>query len=198
MSTSVIAAAAEELQSKIRGLVADLKSDPRMAEIISSHKTLGALEEHLKLPKTSLASYFGLADETATAEGTLQIARHDFFAMSALDAAKKFLKRKGIAAHFDEIVTAVKAGGAIFESEEELRTSLVRSTYEIKKVGDMYGLTEWLGQKTAKRKSKAERVQEKLEEGPISINSAFAKVEKEIRQEELQEVKQEIEGTMKT
>src|SRR5207249_7775200 len=170
--------AADELQTKIRGLVDELKSDPRMAEIVSSHKTLNALEEHLKLPKTSLASYFGLNDGVDQSD-TVQVAPHDFFALPALDAAKKYLKKKGVAAHFDEILGAIKAGGAIVESEDDLRLSLVRSTYEIKKVGDMYGLTEWLGQKpTPKRKTKTERVQEKLEQGPISMNSAFVQVEK--------------------
>jgi uncharacterized protein YoaH (UPF0181 family) len=145
------------------------------------------------MPRTSLSAIFALEDEKPSSD-TVQVAAHDFFAMPALDAAKKYLKRKGIPTHFDEIVAGIKAGGALFESEEKLRESLVRSTYEIKKVGDMYGLTEWLGQKSAKRKSKVERIQEKLQEGPISINSAAAQVEKEIRQEELNEIKEELQG----
>ncbi len=44
----------------------------------------------------------------------------------------------------DEIVQAVRAGGGRIDSEEDLRLSLSRSTYEVAKISEnMYGLVEF-------------------------------------------------------
>ena len=69
----------------------------------------------------------------------------EFYGMNALRSAKKFLKMKGKpGASLDEIVIAIKAGGAKVDSVEKLRVSLGRSTFDVAKVGlDHYSLLEF-------------------------------------------------------
>jgi hypothetical protein len=68
----------------------------------------------------------------------------EFVGLDALDAAKKFLKKPRKAVPFKDIVAAIRAGGGDPGSEQKLKVSLARSTWDIVKVGeDRFGLLEF-------------------------------------------------------
>jgi hypothetical protein len=113
-----------------------------MEQIRGLHTGLNALETTCGLPKTGLAELFDFKDASATVRPT------EFYGFSPLDAAKRYLKKKGAdGAAFSEIVAAVRSGGCPVTPTEEsvLRTSLSRSTIEVAKIGDsdFYGLVEF-------------------------------------------------------
>ena len=136
MSDAVLAAI-EELREQLAISIDAIKEDPKMAEILKLHSALNTMEKLRSLPETSLASAFAL-------EPTTMVQAGEFYGLSALKAAKAFLKKKGKAAHFDEIVSAIREGGALIPSKDKLRVSLGRSTFEIAKVGpEHYGLLEF-------------------------------------------------------
>lgn len=136
MSDAVLTAI-EELREQLAVSIEALKEDPKMTEVLNLHGALNTMERLRKLPETSLSSAFALESATMVQPG-------EFYGLSALKAAKAFLKKKGKAAHFDEIVSAIREGGAIVASKDKLRVSLGRSTFEIAKVGpEHYGLLEF-------------------------------------------------------
>jgi hypothetical protein len=72
-----------------------------------------------------------------------------------LEAAKRFIKKRGRACTLDEIVSGICAGGCQDVKEEELGKSLSRSTLEVAKVGeDLYGLVEFYPEVKRERKRK--------------------------------------------
>lgn len=120
--------------------VSEVKSSPLMAEILELHQMLNGLESVLKEPKTSLGALFNLTPEKGTE--TVQVRFDEFVGLPSLDASKKYLKMCSDARPFSEIVTAVRDGGGRIDNEEELKTSLSRSTFDIIKIGDRYGSIE--------------------------------------------------------
>lgn len=122
---------------------ATLKNHPSMGELIRVHTGLNALEDLMQQPRTSLGDLLGLGD--LTAGGGSQLSRvkfDDFVGMPALDAAKKYLRTGTNARPFAEIVSAIKAGGGKIDDEDKLAVGLSRSTLDIIKIGDAYGLLE--------------------------------------------------------
>jgi hypothetical protein len=144
------------MKQNLEAGVAELKGDPRMAEIIESHKKLNDLEGMLDRSKTSLAELFGLG-VAEKKEGRLTIRMDEFFGLQPLEAAKRYLKKKGEAATLDEIVAAIQAGGCKVNSAANLRKTLTRSTWQVAKVGrDGFGLVEFYGgRKRGLKKDKA-------------------------------------------
>lgn len=129
-----------ELRRKLENDVNDLKNDPKMAEVIKIYTALNTLEDLVGEPRTSLTRIFNLNQESEESKFN----RDDFYGLIPLEAAKRFLKKKGRACQFNEIVDAIRSGGCEVSSEDELRVSLGRSTLEIAKVGnDFYGLVEF-------------------------------------------------------
>jgi len=125
------------LREQVEKLIVDIKSDPRMSKLASLHQALNTLEESCGMSKTKIADLFDFK------EG-MEIRPDEFFGLEPLEAAKRFLRKKGKAATFGEIASMLQAGGCEIKDEAELRLSLARSTRQVVKVGaDLYGLTEF-------------------------------------------------------
>ena len=128
----------EQLKDEIREAVAEIKNDPQMGQITSLHNALNALEGSAGMRKTPLADLF------AFPEAGLSIRSDEFYGFEPLEAAKRYLRKKGEGASFQEIVGAIRSGGCTASSEEELQNSLIRSTYQIAKISDgVFGLVEF-------------------------------------------------------
>lgn len=144
------------MRQNLESGIMELRDDPKMALIIESHRKLNDLENMLDRPKTSLAELFGL-EVSDKNEAKFAPARIDeYYSLQPLEAAKRYLKKKGSAATLDEIVAAIKAGGCKVNSAANLRKTLTRSTWQVAKVGkDAFGLVEFYGgRKRAAKKDK--------------------------------------------
>jgi hypothetical protein len=130
----------EKLKSEIGSHIAAIKSEPAWTQIEKLYRALGTIEELAETPRTSLVELFGIEDGTGN---NVRIKKGEFYGLEALDAAKRFLKRKGEAASLDDIMSALNEGG-VQANVETLRLSLSRSTWDVAKVGDdLYGLLEF-------------------------------------------------------
>jgi hypothetical protein len=135
--SNALDAAIEELKAQLAESIEAIKEDPKMAEVLKLHAALNTMEELTGAIPTSLASAFALEPTAAVQPG-------EFYGVDALKAAKQYLKKRGKPASIDEIVSAIKAGGAVVPSIDKLRVSLSRSTLDVAKVGiDHYGLLEF-------------------------------------------------------
>ncbi len=138
--SDAINAAAAELRQRIEEKVLAVKANPAMAEIMKLQLALNSLEELLNQPTTSLSELFGLEQQPGDATATTRF--DEFYGLTPLEAAKKYLKKWPDARPFQEIPDAIRAGGGRVDSEEDLRMSLSRSTRDVVKIGDRYGLLE--------------------------------------------------------
>jgi len=143
--SDAILAAAEELRRKIDEKVGVIKADPNMAEVLRLQQGLNALEEIVGQPKSTLAQLFGLDAPTAEASTSVYSIRPDeYYGLDPLDAAKRYLKRRGQARPFKEIVEAIRRGGCKADNEQDLKMRMARSTYEVAVLPDEhYGLVEF-------------------------------------------------------
>lgn len=135
--------------------VALIKSSPVMAEILELHQTLNGLESLLKEPKTPLGSLFNLSLDGE--EPSIRVRFDEFIGLSPLDAGKKYLRKCQDARPFEEILTAIREGGAKVDNEDDFRRSLTRSTMEIIKIGERYGALEKYPDIKARRVAKARK-----------------------------------------
>jgi hypothetical protein len=125
------------LKQELERAVAEIKSDQKMSKIFSLHQALNTLEESCGASKTDLADLFAFRSSATTRPD-------EFYGVEPLEAAKRFLRKKGMAAAFAEILSAIRSGGCEVGDEEELRVSLGRSTRQVAKIGtDLYGLVEF-------------------------------------------------------
>lgn len=153
-----IRAAADELRRELEDKVRNVISEGPMAEIVKIHHALNQLEDILGDPRTTLMQVLGMEEQ---GQETRAIRQDEFYGLSPLDAAKKYLKKKGSARPFREIVDSLQAGGCRVNDEDELKVSLGRSTYEIAKVGnDVYGLVEFYPHIKRGKKKKAGAAEE--------------------------------------
>jgi hypothetical protein len=162
-----------QVKRSLESNVDALKHDLRMAQIIETHRALNTLEGLLGRPKTSLAQVFGLEQEEKRDDKTV-IRTDEFFGYKPLDAAKLFLRKKGQACSLSEIAAGIRSGGGIVESEEDLGKALSRSTYQIAKIGDSYGLLEFyphIQRGRGKKKRAAEEEEETSQ--PIDEQTGF-------------------------
>lgn len=137
MSTA-FRAAADEMRQLIESKIEEIKSDPRMAEVLKLHQSLNGIEDLLGETMTSLEQLFGLS--TTSSSSSKPRIRHDEFAgYTTLEAAKMYLKKMSDARPFKEIVSAILQGGGKVDSENQLQTSLGRSTLDVVKINDAYG-----------------------------------------------------------
>lgn len=141
IARAAIETAMTQVRRSLESSVDALKHDSRMNQIIETHQALNKFEDMLGIKKTSLAQVFGLNQEDEKGDTTIR--PDEFYGYKSLEAAKLFLKKKGRACSLSEIVAGVRAGGGIVENEEELGRALARSTYQIAKIGDNYGLLEF-------------------------------------------------------
>jgi hypothetical protein len=133
----------EKIKSEIGGHVDIIKSNPSWAEVEKLYRALGTIEELAEAPHTSLVELFGIDDGAAGGGKFVRVKDGEFYGLEPLDAAKRFLKRKGEAATLAAIMDALKTGG-VKADEKDLRLSLSRSTWDVAKVGDdLYGLLEF-------------------------------------------------------
>jgi hypothetical protein len=141
-----------ELKRQIAEQVAAIKADPKLVEILKLHQAVNTLENLLSERQTPLSEAFGLDSGTPT------VKPGEFFGLTPLDAAKSYLKRRGEAREFKDIVAAIRMGGVpiAVSEEDQLRVSLGRSTLEVAKIADdLYGLLEFYPH--VKRGGKAKR-----------------------------------------
>jgi len=139
-----------ELMTQLDEKIDEIKQDARMMEILKLYKTIATLEELAELPVTSLAEVFGFAN------GNAAIRPDEFYGLSALEAAKRFIKKRGRACTLDEIQKGIQAGGCSDFRETDLRESLSRSTMSVAKVGnDLYGLLEFYPHIRRERKKRS-------------------------------------------
>jgi hypothetical protein len=136
--TDPIRAAAVELRRRIQDKVEVLRATTEMAEIRKLYQSLTTLEDVLGEPHTALVEIFGF-----TADEKSAVVRFDeFIGLTALVAAKRYLKKRDDARPFEEIVEMIRAGGGKVDDEELLKTGLSRSTHDVIKINDRYGLLE--------------------------------------------------------
>lgn len=137
--SDAIRAAAVELRRELDEKVKTVISEGPMVEILKIQQALNQLEDLLGDPRTTLTQILGMEDQ-----GSVSIRPDEFYGLSPLDAAKRYLKSRGSARPFGEIVQSIRAGGCRVTDETELKISLGRSTFDIAKVGnDLYGLLEF-------------------------------------------------------
>jgi hypothetical protein len=145
-----IESAADAIRRTLSEKVSAVKNDPVIVEVIKNLTALNALESLLGLPKTTLSGLFDLGGELSTTATTasVAIAPDEFVHIAPLEAAKRYLRKvQKPARPFTEIVKAIKAGGADVRDEGALKNQLVKSTSQIKQIGDLYGLLEWYPKK---------------------------------------------------
>lgn len=143
--SDTLMSATEEVRSKVAKLASEILDDPRMGDLRKLLAGLNTLEDLCGQPKTAMASLFnfGGADKTE-----VPIEPHEFYGKEPLDAAKRYLKKRGdageISAPFGDIVAAIKRGGGDPGNEDRLKVSLARSTWDVAKIGDeRFGLLEF-------------------------------------------------------
>lgn len=130
--------AVSELRQQLDEKVEEIKRDGRMSEVLKLYKSIVTLEELAEVPVTSLADVFGFT------ESNVAIRCDEFFGLKPVEAAKRFIKKRGRACTVEEIANGIRSGGCQDFRDDELGLSLSRSTMEIAKVGDnLYGLVEF-------------------------------------------------------
>lgn len=129
-----------KLKSEIEEHVAAIKGQPAWTQIEKLYRALGTIEELADQPHTSLVELFGISDGAGR---DVRVRQGEFYGLEPLDAAKRFLKKKGEAATLDAIIAGLDTGG-VKADKDQLRLSLSRSTWDVAKVGDdLYGLLEF-------------------------------------------------------
>jgi hypothetical protein len=158
----------EKLKSEIGGHITIIKSNPSWAEVEKLYRALGTIEELAEAQHTSLVELFGISDGVSS---HVRVKDGEFYGLEPLDAAKRFLKRKGEAATLTVIIDALKTGGVI-ANEDTLRMSLSRSTWDVAKVGeDLYGLLEFYPHVKRGRGKKAAATTADSGEPAVPINT---------------------------
>lgn len=167
MDNSILAAI-DSLRANIETAAAEIKSHPKMAEIIEWHQALNALEGIASKDKTPLTEFLGFGAKASAADAAPVVRFDEFFGVPALEAAKRYLRKRTEARPFDEIVAAIKSGGGKVESEDDLRMGLSRSTLDVVKIGDRYGLMEHYPhiKRGGKKKKGTEAEADKAEKDP--------------------------------
>jgi hypothetical protein len=135
----------EKLRSEIEASIATLKTNPAWEQMEKLYRALTTIEDLAdEQPRTSLVDLFGFGNVEPAARSA-RVKQGEYFGLEALDASKRYLKRKGEAATLDEIMSAViETGRANKVDKDQLRMSLSRSTWDVAKVDeDLYGLLEF-------------------------------------------------------
>lgn len=121
--------------------------------------------------KVGRTVYFPSIDEDEKkSEVPIEIRPDAFFNKSHPDAAAEYLDMVGHAMPIDDILAALKKGGATFKGSDQrgsLYTQLIRGTKRFAKIGDTatFGLIKWYGNmRKSGGKTKAEKEQSANEE----------------------------------
>lgn len=165
-------AAADEMRQMIEAKIGEIKSDPRMAEVLKLHQSLNGIQDLLGEVRTPLEELFGLTASAATP--SKPVVRFDEFAgYTTLEAAKMYLRKMSDARPFREIVSAIVQGGGKVDSENQLQVSLGRSTLDIVKINEAYGWIDNYPHIKAQRTTKPRKsVGKDTSEVPITEGAA--------------------------
>jgi len=150
--------------SHVKQTLADLMQEfiNKIAEASRLLTTINLLEERIGAAKTvmpGLSSAAGTPNNdtqfSSTGAGSIALRPDQFLGDEPLDAAKKYLKQVGHAAHMNEITDAIQRGGAAIKGPEwrdKLEQSLLRSVTDIIKVQEKtFGLTVFYTDEQIKR-----------------------------------------------
>jgi hypothetical protein len=130
----------EKLKAEIGEHVSYIKREPAWEQIDKLYRALGTIEELAETPRTSLVELFGIEDGTGK---STRVKQGEYYGLEPLEAAKRFLKKRGEATSLDTIMEALATGGVQAE-RDAVRISLSRSTWDVAKVGtDIYGLVDF-------------------------------------------------------
>ncbi|MFQ5965227.1 MAG: hypothetical protein ACE5KZ_13210 [Candidatus Scalinduaceae bacterium] len=174
----------KELRKRLAEIIEEIKADSRMVEMFKIHQAINSLEDCIGEPKTSLAQAFGLSQNS---EGAI-VSPDEFYGLTPLEAAKKYLKKMGRALHIDEIRDGIERGGCQVESAIEFRISLARSTMEIAKVGnDYFGLVEFYPHIKRRRRRRITSNETNNQENNGRLNSEKTQSEEESQTETTKE-----------
>jgi hypothetical protein len=172
--SSALVPLVSQLKETIRSKADEIRTDPRMVELINLHKALTTLETQCGLPTTSLSEMLALVDAEISIRPT------EFYGLQPLDAAKRFLKKTGErGAGGQQIFTALKSGGLDLTATEQgtVRIGLSRSTLDVAKTAeDYYVMLEFLphvkrGGKKKNKDEKDENSETKTAASPDSLSS---------------------------
>jgi len=171
---------------------------------------INTIEELFGQPKTSLdtlsVDVFSEALATDSGGTKVQIGRakntdirpDEFLGITPLDAAKRYLRSIGQAAHIDDIANAVNRGSAAIKGpnwKDELEESLIRSTREVVKVQEhFFGLTEFYADEQLKglREARRQRLEPKAGKRRMR-RTVWRDSKKEDKQQTEEEGKEEAE-----
>src|SRR5260370_42619581 len=116
------APAIDAVKGKIAERIGAIQDDANWQEIKKLYQGLGMLEELSGTEKTDLSALLGIVTETTGAA----VSKYEFVADSALDAAKKYLRKiapKQKAASLQEVIDALARGGLALDRKEIGRAS---------------------------------------------------------------------------
>jgi hypothetical protein len=139
----------EKLRGEIGSHISALKNNPEWAQVEKLYRALGTIEELADVPRSTLADLFGFAEAHAAGGGGARVKPGEFIGMPAIEAAKAYMgKKKAEAATLDEIMEAIKTGGANSATRESVATSLARSTWDVVKAPgqELYQLVKYTPQ----------------------------------------------------
>src|SRR5580658_5427378 len=92
-----------QLKDTVQSKANEIRSDPKMMELINLHRALNTLEGQCGPTRTSLSELLALTDSEIPIRPT------EFYGLQPLDAAKQFLKKTGKdGASGQQIFTALK------------------------------------------------------------------------------------------
>ena len=134
--SDAIRQAINQVRSDAEAQVEQLKSHPAMAELIRLHKGLNTLEDLAGDPITPLSALFGLGDSQNAPAAAPLVSVGEFYGLEPLEAAKRYLRKRGKPTTFDQIVDGIEAGSCEVPNRATLKVSLARSTFEIAKLSD--------------------------------------------------------------
>jgi hypothetical protein len=147
--TETYRAAAEAMRGELKAKVEAILGDARMADVLKLHQALNGIEDLMGETRTPLGAYFSIEGIGTGGPGggpgwssRPSVRFDEFVGLGALEAAKVYLKKASDARPFTEILEAIRSGGGEVGNEEKLRTGLSRSTLDVVKIGDRYGMLE--------------------------------------------------------
>ena len=119
----------EKLKGEIALQIESLKANEAWMQLEKLYRALSTIEEVAGHSQTPLSQLFGFD----RASGNITVKSGEFIGMDPVAAAKAYLDKKVQAASLDEIIEAIKKGGAQIPNRDDLRVSLGRSTRDVVK-----------------------------------------------------------------
>lgn len=146
----------EDLRQQLMGKVNEAKN--LLTAVNTIEAMLGQTKTGLADIATNVSTEIHAIDDPIRIQmGAMQpsdIKPDEFLGLTALEAAKRYLKKGGHAKPIDDIANAISKGGAVIRGSswrDDLLTSLIRSTYDVVKVQEgVFGLADFYTQEQLK------------------------------------------------